>query len=282
MVKTRQESQFHGLELGVKTFSGAAAVRVVHPASQPIEEHRHDWPMLTLHVLGGYTEVYEGHEARITGPAALLHPANSPHADRIGGEGLETLSIEFDPHWLRCAGSGLSLDRPRFWLGGRAGIAARSLAAVWTRPRTSESAAAQATARFLEFALAQAQPRRPEWLDGVLRVLDEDEPPSTNALARRFDLHPAWLARAYRNFTGEGLRDTIRRKRTQRAAALLRDTDLPLADIAAASGFCDQSHMNRTFGALAGRTPLQVRAEGRRLRAFAVPSLSPASGARID
>ena len=40
---------------------------------------------------------------------------------------------------------------------------------------------------------------------------------------------------------------------------MLERADLGLADIAAATGFCDQSHMNRGFREVMGRTPAQVR-----------------------
>jgi len=86
-------------------------------------------------------------------------------------------------------------------------------------------------------------------------------------IARRLDLHPAWLARAYRHATGEGLHETVRRRRVEQACILLRRSDRPLAEIALAAGFCDQSHMNRGFRATLGRTPAQVRAEQHRLEA---------------
>ena len=60
---------------------------------------------------------------------------------------------------------------------------------------------------------------------------------------------------------GEGVGETRRRRRVETASALLRNTRLPLAEVALAAGFCDQSHMNRCFAAVLGRTPLQVRRE---------------------
>ena len=66
---------------------------------------------------------------------------------------------------------------------------------------------------------------------------------------------------AYRAWRGEGLAETARRLRVERAALLLRGSDAPLADIALAAGFCDQSHMNRAFRAVLDRTPLDVRLE---------------------
>jgi transcriptional regulator GlxA family with amidase domain len=53
-----------------------------------------------------------------------------------------------------------------------------------------------------------------------------------------------------------------RRRRVEAASRLLRFSTQPLAEIAIAAGFFDQSHMNRCFGAVLGRTPLAVRAEG--------------------
>ena len=91
--------------------------------------------------------------------------------------------------------------------------------------------------------------------------MSADEPIPTREIARRLDLHPAWLARAYRHFRGEGLGETARRHRVEQATALLRRTDLPLAEIAHDAGFCDQSHMNRCFAAVLGRTPAIVRTE---------------------
>jgi len=59
--------------------------------------------------------------------------------------------------------------------------------------------------------------------------------------------------------------DGLGRRRVEQAAALLRRSDRKLVDIALASGFCDQSHMNRCFRAVLGRTPVAVRMEGREI-----------------
>jgi AraC family transcriptional regulator len=256
-----EDKRFHGLELPLRTLSGARAVRVIHPEGQDIEEHRHDWPSLTLHALGAADEMYDGGEARISGPSAVLHPAGRAHADRISEAGLETVSVQFDPAWLRGAGGTVHLDQTRCWSGGRVGAASQRLAAAWTREDASEPALVQATHDFLALALAETGEIAPTWLKHVSCALDDDAPPSTRAIAGALDLHPAWLARAYRTAVGEGLQDTARRKRVERAVALLRHTDDPAADIAVAAGFFDQSHMNRGFRQLLGRTPSRVRAE---------------------
>ena len=261
MHRRLEDKRFHGLELPLRTFSGAKAVRVVHPDGQDIEEHRHDWPSLTLHALGAADEMYDGGEVRIAGPSAVLHPAGRPHADRIGQAGLETVSVQFDPAWLRRAAAAVHLDQTRCWRGRRVGTASQRLAAAWTCADVPEHVLAQATHDFIAMALTETGEATPAWLDHVSQALEADRPPSTQALASVLDLHPAWLARAYRAAVGEGLQDTSRRKRVERAVALLRRTDDPASDIAVAAGFFDQSHMNRGFRQVLGRTPSRVRAE---------------------
>jgi len=235
---------------------------VVHPALQEISPHRHDWPYLLLPALGTYSEICEGRRTLIDGPAAVLQPARAIHANSIGEAGLETISIQFDPAWLDRR---LELGRMRCWLGGPVAIAARRLAAAWSCAAIPEPALAARTAEFLEAALGREPGRRPAWLRELQSAVAGEERAGTAALARRLGLHPAWLARAYRAAMGEGLHEMFRRRRVERASGLLRGSDLPLAEIALASGFCDQSHMNRAFRALSGRTPLDVRRERDRL-----------------
>ena len=97
-------TNFDGLEIELHRFAGARVLRVVHPGEQRIEEHRHDWAYIGLYTAGRYRERYDGGEADMSGPCAVLHPAGRPHADVVEAEGLETLTIEFDPAWLRLHG----------------------------------------------------------------------------------------------------------------------------------------------------------------------------------
>ena len=253
-------TNFKGTEMELHRFSGARVLRVVHPERQDIDEHRHDWAYIGLYTLGRYCEVHDGGEVDMAGPSAVFHPPGRPHADVIDDVGLETLTIEFDARWLRFHGFGGQFDRSRIWQGGSAALAARDLAAKLSNAAATESEIGRAASRFLQHALGSHQIRPPAWLETVVQSLRLGVG-STAQLCRQLDLHPAWLARAYRYATGEGLHETTRRLRVERASALLRKSDMQLADVALASGFCDQSHMNRCFRALLGRSPLQLRNE---------------------
>ncbi|HEV2124287.1 MAG TPA: AraC family transcriptional regulator [Chloroflexota bacterium] len=259
MPKSIAEKDFHGLVIPVRSFSGAHAVRVVHRCAQEISEHMHDWPCLTVQVLGGCTEAWDGTSARLEGPSVVLHPARHFHADRVDAGGFETVSLQFDPDWL--PEKHPRFDRSRAWAGGKVAEAGRALAAKWLSGAENESALAQATLRFLEIASTEPPTPQPEWLPFVKNSLSAQDPPSTAEIAERLKLHPGWLAHAYRSAVGEGISETLRRHRVEQAASLLRMTELPAAMVAQEAGFCDQSHMNRSFRALLGRTPCSVRQE---------------------
>jgi AraC family transcriptional regulator len=259
--KVSEDPRFKGLEIELHHYSGARVLRVVHPGAQAIDEHCHDWSYIGLYTAGRYIEQFDGGEADMRGPSAVFHPAGRPHADRVCDIGLETLTIEFEPGWLRHHGFTAKLDRSRGWAGGMAGRASLGLASLLLSPAASEAAVARATARFLEQALGEEPAESPRWIDDARRLVC-DHRHSTADLARRFDLHPAYIAHAYRRAAGEGISATLRRRRVEAASALLRRTGLPLAEIAIDAGFCDQSHMNRCFAAVLGRTPARVREEG--------------------
>ena len=253
------QSNFQGLELEIHRFLGVRVLRVVHPGPQQIDEHRHDWAYIGLHTLGRYRETFDGGEAEMAGPSAVLHPPGRPHADEVGEEGLETLTIEFDRAWLAVHGFDRRLDRSLLWQGGKAGEAARRLARIVTGP-CSEAAIGRATSAFLHTAHRSDPAPKLPWLGRVQAAVDET---TTHEVARSLDLNVHYLARAYRAAVGEGIHESARRRRVERAAILLRRTDTPLVEVALSSGFCDQSHMNRCFRAVLGRTPVAVRAERR-------------------
>lgn len=252
--------RFHGVELEVRRFGGAKAARVLHAPDQAIDAHRHDWVCITLPVIGAGREYYEGGEARIEGPSAILHPAGSYHGDDISSSGLETFSIQFDPSWLR-DGPDLKCGRSRAWEGGGTALLAASLARAWKDPALGEAQLEAATVEFVRSAFGIPPAPKPAWLERVEEETRRCEDISTAELAESLGLHPAWLARSYRRAMGEGLGDMRRRRRVAAAVGRLRYADEPLCDVAAAAGFCDQSHMNRNFSEVLGRTPLQVRQE---------------------
>lgn len=256
----QDEPRFHGQQHLLRRVPGALATRVVHPGRQAIPAHRHDWPVLSVYRTGEYIEEADSGAVHLAGPSVILHPAGGGHADQITDRGLETVVIGFDPAWLGRL-PGFDPGRSYYWVGGAAAAAAERLLDGWRSPRASEGMLREATRRLVALGLTAPPPPAPAWLPRLDAALARGER-DTRALARRLDLHPAWLARVYRAARGEGLQQAARRLRVEQAASMLRRGGESLAMVAAEAGFCDQSHMNRAFMAVLGRTPGQVSREG--------------------
>lgn len=78
-------------------------------------------------------------------------------------------------------------------------------------------------------------------------------------LAAIADLEATYFIRAFKSATGLTPYRFLLEKRTQHAARLLAETDMPIADIAYQSGFSNQSHLTSVFGKIMGTTPAVFR-----------------------
>ena len=155
--------------------------------------------------------------------------------------------------------------------GGRIGAAIRALTHSCGNPMDEERFAT-ALREFLVTAVEQSPGTRPVWVDQVIRRLRQNTALRVTDLAREVDRHPSWLGAAYKEAVGEGILDTATRLRVEIAVRLLRETNMTYCDTAHDAGFCDQSHMHRSFRRVLGRLPSAVRDEKWAFRDLSVTS----------
>ena len=240
----------------LRRFSGATVRRVIDRSDARVPEHAHDWPVLSIFILGEYSNETELGETLIAGPSAILYQAGAAHRNAIGHVGFEQIEIEFDATWL---GRALMPATPvSRWVGGYVGAEARRLARSVLLDADEDRLRA-ALRGFVQRISTQRVREAPSWVDVIHRRLRDDTTLGISDLAREVGRHPSWLGTAYRKATGEGPMETAARFRVERAACALRETNHSCAYIAHEAGFCDQSHMNRTFRRLLGRVPSEVR-----------------------
>jgi AraC family transcriptional regulator len=247
------------IEVELRSVSGARVMRVTDGARLEVPQHAHAWPLISTYVIGSYRNGCALGEMFIESPSVVFYQAGESHVNQIGAEGLEQIDIEFDPEWLGYDELN-KLGPVHRWIGGRHASAARRLAKLWITGAAEDELRA-ATRAFLMRASSTSQSALPTWFAHVRGRLSPEFSIDTRRLANELRCHPSWLAQAYRNASGEGIAETVRRRRVERAVNLLRTSSLPAAAIAAEAGFCDQSHMIRIFKTFLGRTPAQVRAE---------------------
>lgn len=92
------------------------------------------------------------------------------------------------------------------------------------------------------------------------------EPIRVGDLAEIGDCSPDQLDRRMKRVFGLTPKQYVLRVRVERVTQLLSETDMALADIAASTGFYDQSDMTRRFARLTNHTPAQFRSLARDTR----------------
>jgi AraC family transcriptional regulator len=244
-------------------FTGVVIRRVIDRSHAGVPEHAHDWPVVSIFVIGSYLNETELGRSVIASPSVVFYRSGAAHRNTVGGEGFEQIEIEFDPDWL---GRSFVPDVPvKRWTACDATTLSESLALACRSEQTLRAT--------LRDVLMRPDPgvryERASWLSTIERRLKEDTTLSVADLAREVGRHPSWVGYAYRRATGEGLRTTTARLRVARTAYLLRETEEPIAHIALEAGFCDQSHLNRTVRQVLGRSPTSVRDDRARFRNLA-------------
>jgi AraC-like DNA-binding protein len=82
-------------------------------------------------------------------------------------------------------------------------------------------------------------------------------------LARHVGVSAGHLSQLLKERTGRSFVELLREVRVQAACELLATTERPLAEVAVACGFCDQSYLTHVFRDLRGITPKQYRDRAR-------------------
>jgi AraC-like DNA-binding protein len=123
----------------------------------------------------------------------------------------------------------------------------------------------------VEHPSEQEQARRQATLSRLNTVLDYvaknyNRPLSTRDLAAILYVSEGYFCRFFKAATGKGAVEYINEYRIKRAAALLENTDLPLAEIAATVGFEDANYFSRAFRKLKGESPSEYRKKAREIK----------------
>jgi AraC family transcriptional regulator len=91
-------------------------------------------------------------------------------------------------------------------------------------------------------------------------------------LAAAARVHPDHLSRAFHRAFGLAVAQYVRTRRVIWAAEALETTDQPIAEVALEAGFCDQSHLTRSFRSVLGASPAAFRRRTRREPWTGIPS----------
>jgi len=93
--------------------------------------------------------------------------------------------------------------------------------------------------------------------------LDAGEPIRVSDVLRKVAVSRSWLERRFQQALGRTPAEEIRRVHLEQAKRLLADTDLPVPDVASASGFGSREYLAYAFKEATGLTPRAYRTNAR-------------------
>lgn len=254
------------MEKRATTISGFSLREGRHPAGSALPWHTHPGPTLCFVYAGAFTESFAGATLECTPGTVKITPAGEPHWNRFGREDTRGLLVEADASRVESLGgyAAVLAERGSFQ-DERLAVLAWRVAGELRRRDTAAALAIEGlllellagVARERELRLTGALPR---WLAEARNYLhDPGQVGSLSELATAVGVHPVTLARGFRKAYGCSVGAYLRRLRVARAARELAETDAPLAEIALAAGFADQSHFSNVFRRETGLSPSAFR-----------------------
>lgn len=257
-------------EPGASDFVGLALSEVSYGAYVREPEHLHDQAHFCLCLQGSCTEIYRNRAREYRRFTGCFLPPDHLHSLEYGPIGVRWFHMNIQPEWLTKLDtySPLRLN-PAYLHGGLLTDLFLRLHREHCHPDELTSLVVEALA--VEMISEVARWRRfndrqpPPWL---LRARDFLEAHFSDAvrlamIAEAVDMHPTHLAREFRKHFECTIGDYIRRRRVDYVRRQLEISDASLVDIALAAGFCDQSHLSRTFKRITGITPAEYRGSTR-------------------
>jgi AraC family transcriptional regulator len=261
-----EPGRFFGRTATSRTVAGLSISETVYRPSLVIPRHDHELASVCLVLEGAYDERYGQRRRVCTRGMVVFHPPGEHHSDVHHDTPVRLLSIEIGRARLAALQElAPVLNEPGHLAGGEAAWLAERLAREFRGSDPASALAIEALVLELLVASRRSMPRddasAPAWLARAQAFLHTHfaEAVSVEQVAAEAGVHPAHLARVFRRHHRCTLGDYVRRLRLDAARLALVDSDRPLAEIAVAAGFADQSHFSRLFRAASGVTPGRYR-----------------------
>ena len=221
--------------------------------------HRDQHSRISIVLSGSLCEYGQDGAINMQPGDILIKSYRALHEDRFGQNGAVVAAIEFtddDPLDAR-------VD-PELLHRRSDGFAFQHAAAMLEAAYVGDMQAVSAAGCDLITACLDSHGRRripPPWLLRLREEIEENGLALTDVATRARDagVHPVHASRLFRQCFGKSITEHSRTYSIRRAIPLISRCDLSLSHAALLSGFYDQSHMNRAFRRVLGRTPQAIR-----------------------
>jgi AraC family transcriptional regulator len=257
----------HGEILRWRRVGGLVLAEVEYAAGQRVPRHVHPHARFVLVLKGSFTESRGDDLDTYSSSTLLFRHAHEPHAYLVSASGATCLVVDVDESWVARARQHARLltHSTAFRDGLVLHLAHRLHGEFRLRDEVSrlmiESLALGVLAEASRSVSRRTERPAPAWLARARALVERNfaEPLPLRHVAERVGVHPVHLARTFRRVYQVTFAGYLRQMRIEFARRELARADASLCDIAAAAGFCDQSHFSRSFKRYTGLSPAEYR-----------------------
>ena len=257
----------HGELLRWRRVGGLVLGEVRYAPGQRVPRHLHPHARFVLVLAGSVTEVRGEETHRYESSTLLFRSAGEPHSYLISKSGATCLIVDVEETWYARARQHAPVltASAAFRRGFVVHLAHRLHGEFRQRDEVSrlviESIALGMLAEASRRVARAAEGPKPAWLQQARALVEEHfaEPLPLTSVAQRVGVHPVHLSRTFRRFYQTTFAGYVRHVRIEFARRELAASSASLSTIAAAAGFCDQSHFSRLFKQYTGVTPAEYR-----------------------
>lgn len=244
------------------------SVSVLEPTlrAEEVPLHSHDHASFVLVLQGSYISSADGAGAESAPSTLIFNPVGTTHRDSFKVARGRFLAVSLSDESLRIATKGILLpSSATAFTTGHAVNTAFNLAGQCLLEGSDWLGIMEGLCwELLSNMVGErlwADTGLPPWLRLAKELLQDqcDRPLLIAELAKQLGTHPVYLARTFRRAFRCTPGEYLMRCRLQKVMTLLRDTKLPLSQIALSAGFFDQSHLTHQFRKHFGVAPSAYR-----------------------
>lgn len=225
----------------------------VYRAGELLPRHAHDHAFLSFASLGTFEETLRTRALRCETFDVIARPAGEVHSNRYGPRGTACILVDLSDRFaeLPVAAVPRALGAP---------IAVRVARELSDADEVSPLIIEGLVLELLGCAMRPAK-RGARWLCIARDFIHANaaRPLTTRDVAETAGVHPSTLTRAFRATYRCTPGEYLRRVRIEKAIAALTTTSASIAEIAAANGFYDQSHLSNALRRHTRMTPADYR-----------------------
>ena len=265
-MKTLPFGTFNGERGSSIDLNGLLLAEFVDRPEDTITRHTHEDTHFQFLLKGLYITSAMGLDALCGPPAVIFNPAGTTHRDRFHTRGGSFLALSVAPGVMDRVGDNRVFEKRAvgfsggevLWLGGKLRRELRDCDEL--SPIVIEGLALELLANVARQDTRRTWSSAP-WLGIAFQQVQDCycDKLTVQGIASLVGVQPLVLGRSFRKAFGCSLGEMLRRRRIARAEELLRRRDLPLAEIALATGFADQAQLTKAFRRVTGLTPAVYR-----------------------